>query len=73
MSIHTSQARLMDALKVLNQRWARVRERWDDAAARDIHKESVEPLEAIVRSAVHSLNHVADLAQRVRRDCEDDA
>lgn len=72
MSLRTSQTNLVDALKQLNTRWARVRERWDDPRSREIQKEFIDPVEAMIRAAVAALDGVADLESSARRDCADD-
>lgn len=73
MSIQVFQANLIDALKQLNIRWRTVRERWDDSASQKIQAELVDSQEAMIRSAVQSLNHVADLMASARRECSDDS
>lgn len=73
MSVQVFQANLIEALKVLNQRWSRIRERWDDPASRQIQAELIEPQEALIRNAVKSLGQVNDLMAAARRDCADDA
>lgn len=72
MSVQTSQARLADAVKQLNVRWNRIRERWDDGVARQVQKEYIDPLGPMVRSAVQALNHVSDLMAAAQRDCDND-
>lgn len=72
MSLQVSQANLVDALKQLRTRWARVRERWDDPASRQIQAEFIDPQDPMIRAAVQALNQVADLMASVQRDCADD-
>ena len=72
MSVHTSQARLIDAMKQLTIKWAHIRQRWDDPASRQIQKDYIDPLGPIVRSTVLALNQVNELMAAARRDCEDD-
>ncbi len=72
MSVRASQTQLTDALKQFQQRWGRVRERWDDPRARELQKELVDPLEAMVRAAVAALDNVADLMTTAQRDCAND-
>jgi hypothetical protein len=73
MSVSGSQAQLLEALKQLQIRWGRIRERWDDPASRQIQKECVDPLEPMIRAAVRSLDQVSELMSSARRDCGDDA
>lgn len=72
MSFQTSQANLVDALKQLRLRWARVRERWDDPRSAEIQREFIDALDPIVRAAISAVDHVAELSAQARRDCSDD-
>jgi len=72
MSVRPSQAQLTDALKHLQQRWSRVRERWDDGRAKEMQRDLIDPLEGAVRAAVAALDTVADLTVAAHRDCEND-
>lgn len=73
MSIQVFQANLIEALKQLHLRWRQVRARWDDGTSRQIEAELVDSQEAMLRSAVQALNHVADLMASARRECSDDS
>jgi hypothetical protein len=72
LSIPVAKANLADALKLLRQRWDRAKEQWDDEAAKQFHKEFIEPLEARVTAAAKALDHVAEMTAVVRRECGDD-
>jgi hypothetical protein len=72
MSLNVAKANLADALKKLRMRMDRVRESWDDEAARRFSREVIDPLDAKVIAAAQGLDHVADLTAAVKRDCGDD-
>lgn len=72
MSLHSADVQLAEAVKQLRQRWARIRERWDDGASRQIEAEFVEPLEPLVRAASRAIDHVRALSDSARRECGDD-
>lgn len=72
MSLQTSQAGLVDALKQLRLRWARVRERWDDPRSAEIQRELIDALDPVVRAAVTAIDRVAELSSQAHRDCCDD-
>jgi hypothetical protein len=68
-----AKANLVDALKKVRRRWEHVREHWDDDAARQFQKDFLDPLEGRVIAAAKALDHVAELAAAVRRECGNDA
>lgn len=72
MSLAVAKANLADALKQLRIRMDRVRETWDDDAARRFMHEVIDPLDAKVLTAAKGLDHVAELSAAVKRDCGDD-
>jgi len=73
VSIQVFQANLIEALKQLHLRWRQVRARWDDGTSRQIEAELVDSQEAMIRSAIQALNHVADLMASARHECSDDS
>ncbi len=72
MSINVAKANLMDAVKQLRIRWNHIASSWDDAARRQFEKDFIDPLDSKVLMAVKGLDHVAELQERVKRECGDD-
>jgi hypothetical protein len=72
VNLNVAKAQMLDALKQLHIRWARVREGWDDDTRRRFEAEFIEPLESRVRMALKGLDHVNELITTVRRDCGDE-
>lgn len=70
MSVQVSRARLFGALKELRGRWSRIRDQWDDEAARSFEETVLDPLEPRVRSAVTALEKMGQILGTVRRECE---
>jgi hypothetical protein len=73
MSVPASRAKLAAAHRALAAAWDEVTASWDDPASRAFWMNHVEPIEKSVRSAYASLDHIAGVLERVRRDCGDDA
>jgi hypothetical protein len=69
MSPNVAKANLLDSLKTLRLRWAKVRESWDDEAARQFEAEFIEPLVYKVNAALKGLDHVGEVMAQVRREC----
>ena len=72
MSLSVAKANLSDALKQLRMKMDRIRDSWDDDAARRFVREVIDPLDAKVLMASKGLDHVAELTAAVKRDCGDD-
>lgn len=72
MSISTAKANLTDATKKLMAAWDRVSASWDDDAAKQFHKDVIEPITARINSAMKGIDHVGDLVDRVKRECGND-
>lgn len=67
MSLAIGQLRLRDAMKELRQRMDRLREHWDDAAAREFDAEVVEPLGERVQAALSAAGKMQGLLSSARR------
>ena len=69
MSVTSSRAKMMGAMKDLMLRWDRCREGWDDEASRNIDEKIVQPLEPRVRAAVTAMEKMGQILIRARHDC----
>lgn len=67
MSLAIGQLRLRDAIKEVRQRMDRLRDEWNDAAARDFDREVIEPLGERVQSAVSAAGKMQGLLAAARR------
>lgn len=72
MSMNVAKATLMDSLKQLRIRWEKAAQSWDDEARRRFERDYLEGLEPRVIAAIKGLDHVTELAARVKRECGDD-
>jgi hypothetical protein len=73
MSVQVAKSNLMDAVKVLHERWERARQTWEDQAARDFHTQVIEQIEPKVRAALKGFDHVGELIAKVKRECGEDS
>lgn len=73
MSVQASRAKLAAAQRALATVWGEAAASWDDPASRAFWRNHLEPIEKSVRSAYASLDHIAGVLERVRRDCGDDS
>ncbi|HLO41205.1 MAG TPA: hypothetical protein VK176_09295 [Phycisphaerales bacterium] len=72
MSVQVAKTNLLDAVKVLNERWERAKQVWEDQAARDFQTQVIEQIEPKVRAAIKGFDQVGELILLVRRECGDD-
>lgn len=70
MGVFEGRGRLSKALQELMNRWLETRATWDDANSARFEKEFLLFLEADVRTAGSAMEHMAQVLQQVRRDCE---
>lgn len=71
MSLSSARAKIGTAHRQLLVDWERTRDSWDDAASQAFARNHVEPLEHAVRSAIGAIEHMAEVLERVRRECGD--
>lgn len=69
MSTHAAQAKLKDANEVLQAKWRRVREHWQDDAADAFKNEFIEPLPGKIRSAMEAMGRIGEMLAAAKRDC----
>lgn len=69
MSLHSSRANLMGAMKELNLRWERAHETWDDPVSREIYENYIEPLEPKVRLAITAMEQMSQVLATAVREC----
>jgi hypothetical protein len=72
VSLSVAKANLMDALKQFRARWDKVRDVWDDDTRRRFERDFLDGLEPRIIAAVKGLDHVTELAAKVKRECGDD-
>ncbi len=71
MSLASARAKIGTAHRQLLVDWERTKESWDDPASHAFGRNHVEPLEHAVRSAIGAIEHMAEVLERVRRECGD--
>ena len=70
MSVAVGQARLKDAHRQLMAKWQRVREVWDDAAARRFEAEFLEALPTKVAAVMGAMSRAGEVVNQTRRECQ---
>lgn len=71
MTPAAAKANLLDSYKKLRVRWARVREVWNDDAAKQFEADYIEPLAQKITIALKGLDHADEVLTRVRHECAD--
>lgn len=69
MSIQSGRAVLESANKDLHIRWKRVGEYWNDSVRADFERSHLDPLDRKIKSALGSIEEIATLLARARREC----
>lgn len=69
MSLAVSRTKLMEASRDLRLRWDQVRTQWNDPVADEFDRRHLEPLEALVRSAVTALENTGQVMARAQAEC----
>lgn len=70
MSVMDSKATLSAAAKELFARWEEVKTAWSDAKAAEFERQYLLPIEQDVRAALSGLDHMDQVLQRLKHDCE---
>ncbi len=63
--------RLKQTIRVLNERWLITEATWGDGVRRRFEERHLAPLAPAVDSAVVGLQKLAEVLEKVRRDCSD--
>ena len=63
--------RLKQTTRVLRDQWLVTEETWGDAARQRFEERYLAPLEPAVESAINGLQAMAEVLEKVRRDCSD--
>jgi len=69
-NLHSGTVRIQEALETLDRAWEQTSQAWDDSSSRNFGEEHMQPIGPKVRSALHAINHLRDVATRLQRDCE---
>lgn len=69
MGLYESRSGISKGLKDLLTRWAFLKTQWDDAQSTQVEKQTLEPLEKSVRSAVEAMDAMKGLITSAKRDC----
>ncbi|MGH7130425.1 MAG: hypothetical protein ACREJO_00555 [Phycisphaerales bacterium] len=69
MSTHAAQAKLKEATEVLNAKWRRTREYWQDDSAEAFKNEVIEPFPGKVRTAMEAMGRIGEMLAAAKRDC----
>ena len=64
-------SRLKHAAQTLRDQWWATEPYWDDAVRRRFEERYVLPIEPAVESALYGMQKLAEILDRVRRDCSD--
>jgi hypothetical protein len=63
--------RLKQTSRVLRDQWLATEETWGDAVRQRFEERYLTPLETAVDSAINGMQAMAEVLERVRRDCSD--
>jgi hypothetical protein len=63
--------RLKQTTRVLRDQWLLTEETWGDAVRQRFEERYLAPLETAVESAINGMQAMAEVLERVRRDCSD--
>jgi hypothetical protein len=63
--------RLKQTTRVLRDQWIVTEETWGDAVRQRFEERFLAPLEPAVESAINGLQAMAEVLEKVRRDCSD--
>lgn len=69
MGLYESRSNIAKGMKDLLSRWAFLRGQWDDAQSTQVEKQTLEPLEKSVRSAVEAMDSMKNVISSAKRDC----
>jgi hypothetical protein len=69
MSLSAGRMNLIGAVKELNLRWQRIRERWNDPASAEIESQFIDPLEPKARLAATAMEKMGESLTRAMREC----
>jgi hypothetical protein len=70
MAVQDGRALIGKAWKDLMSRWFETKSQWNDAMSVGFEKNRLEPMEADLRSAASAMDHMTQLLNQVRRDCQ---
>jgi len=70
MGMHEGRARLNKSVKELMVRWNETKSQWNDGTSRAFESKFLTPLEQDAKTAVGAMDHMAQILQKVRSDCE---
>ncbi len=68
--LNSSAGRLRGARKDLAQYWSMTKMHWRDQAAKKFEEQHLEPLVPRLSMAVNAVSNMAELLERMQRDCE---
>jgi len=70
MGMHEGRARLNKSVKELMARWNETKSQWNDGTSRAFEVKYLTPLEQDAKTAVGAMDHMAQVLQKMRSDCE---
>jgi hypothetical protein len=70
MTLVDSKGALNKAAKDLYARWLEVEAVWSDAQAKEFEKTYLAPLQQDLRAAMTAMDHMDQVLQRIKSDCE---
>jgi hypothetical protein len=70
MSVQDGRGQMGKAMKMLMARWNDTKSQWNDSMSHNFEKNRLEPMEADMRSAAAAMDHMAQILNQVRRDCQ---
>jgi len=69
MGMHEGRARIGKLIREVVMKWSELRMNWDDANSHAFEEKYIRTLEEDGRTALSTMDHMAQILQQVKRDC----
>lgn len=70
MGVYEGRGQIAKSMKDLMHHWAEARRDWNDVMSEQIEKDCLVPLEMDVRNAVGAMEHIAQILQQIKSECQ---
>jgi len=70
MGMQDGRALLAKAMKELMMRWSETKSQWNDSMSANFEKNRLEPMEQDLRGAAIGMDHMSQVINKARRDCQ---
>ena len=70
MGVYEGRGQIAKSMKDLMQRWSETQHDWNDAMSEQVEKGCLIPLEMDVRNALGAMEHIAQVLQQIKSECQ---